>query len=169
MSELAPRSTLQLVRELEDAGALTSKHLDLSKRPDLSVDQLTSLASLFGSINHSSRWWIADLHQFTEMRHGEYVAQVMEATNLSPQTIENIVSVGRRVPPSRRYPPHVLAFSTHAEVAPLPPNEQRHWLKVAKDEGLSKMELRQRIRPKELPPIESKVVTCPHCGGEVAV
>lgn len=163
-----PGSGLALVRELEKAGALTSTSLDLSARPETTIEELTALARLFGSVNHSSRWWIADLHEFTEMRHGEYVAQVMEATNLSPQTIENIVSVGKRVPPSRRYPPHIVAFSTHAEVASLPPNDQKHWLKIAKDEGLSKMELRNRIRPKELPPV-ARTVTCPHCGHEVAV
>jgi hypothetical protein len=157
-------SGLELVRELEKAGALTPTMLDLSFRPNTTVEELTQLAALFGQVNHSSRWWIADLHEFAEMRHGEYVAQVMEATRLSPQTIENIVSVGKRVPPNRRR--RELAFSTHAEVASLPPNDQRHWLKVALDEGLSKMELRNRIRPKELPPA-TRTIACPHCGGEI--
>lgn len=160
MSNLVQRSTgLELATELEKAGALTPTSLDLSSRPDLSLEACTSLAALFGSLNHASRWWIADLHEFTEMRHGEFVAQVMDATKLSPQTIENIVSVGKRVPPSRRR--DGVAFSTHAEVAALPPNEQRHWLKVAKDENLTKMELRSRIRPNEDPPTK----LCPHCGG----
>lgn len=166
MSIVGTASGLELIRQLEDAGALSATHLDLSKRPNLSIEQLTQLAALFGQVNHSSRWWIADLHEYTEMRHSEYVAQVMEATRLSPQTIENIVSVGKRVPRSIRRVE--LAFSTHAEVASLSPNDQRHWLKVALEERLSKMELRQRIRPKELPPI-TRTVTCPHCGGEVSV
>lgn len=159
-------SGLDLIRQLEDAGALTPTSLDLSKRPNLTVEQLTQLAALFGQVNHSSRWWIADLHRFTDLRHGEYVAQVMEATRLSEQTIENIVSVGHRVAPSVRK--KELAFSTHEVVASLDPEEQRHWLKVALDEGLSKRELRQRIRPKELAPI-TRTVTCPHCGGDVQV
>lgn len=148
MTLAASASGLELARTLEQAGALTPTSLDLSERPNLTLEQLTALATFFGQLNHSSRWWIADLHEYTEMRHGEYVAQVMEATRLSPQTIENIVSVGKRVPPSRRRPE--LAFSTHAEVASLPPSEQRHWLKVAKDRGLSKRELRDLIRPKEI-------------------
>jgi len=163
---LVKSSILDLVRELERAGVLSPIHLDLSSRPDLSLDQLVGLAGMFGQINNASRWWIADLHHFTEMRHGEYVAQVMDATGLAPQTIENIVSVGNRVPPARRR--LGVSFSNHAEVASLSPNEQRHWLKVAQEENLTKTELRSRIRPLELPPA-GRTVTCPNCGGEVTI
>ena len=139
-------------------------HLDLSARPDLDLDKLTALATFFGQMNSSSRWWIADLLHHVEMRHGEYVAHVADATKLAPQTIENIMSVGKRVPPSRRR--EGVSFSLHAEVAALLPNEQRHWLKVADTERLTKSELRARIHPKELPPAV-KTMTCPHCGEEI--
>lgn len=157
---------LELLRQLEEAGALTPTSLDLSSRPDLSLESCTALAAFFGQLNHASRWWIADLHEYVDLRHGEYVAQVMSATKLAPQTIENIISVGKRVPPSRRR--DGVSFSSHAEVAALLPNDQRHWLKVAHDENLSKSELRARLRP-ELPPAVTNTVTCPHCGGEVVV
>lgn len=128
------------------------------------METCTALAAFFGQVNHASRWWIADLHEYVDLRHGEYVAQVMEATKLSPQTVENIISIGRRVPPSRRR--DGVSFSNHAEVAALPPNDQRHWLKVAHDENLTKTELRARLRP-ELPPAVKAALTCPHCGREV--
>lgn len=156
---------LELVRALEQSGALTAKSLDLSARPNLTIEQLTSMAAFFGQLNSASRWWISDLLHYVEMRHGEYVAHVADATGLAPQTIENIMSVGRRVPATRRR--IGVSFSLHAEVAALPPNDQRHWLKVAEDEKLTKVELRARIRPKELPP--GKTVQCPHCGKEVPV
>lgn len=132
-------------------------------RPHTTIEECLSLASLFGNVNNSSRWWIADLHEFVEMQHGEYVAQVMEETGLAAQTVENIVSVGRRVPPSRRR--HGVHFSTHAEVAALSPNEQRKWLKIAYEERLSKAELRARLKP-ELPPA-GRTISCPHCGKEI--
>lgn len=154
---------LELLRQLEEAGALTPTSLDLSSRPDLPLESCIALAAFFGQVNHASRWWIADLHEFVDLRHGEYVAQVMEATKLAPQTIENIISVGKRVPPSRRR--DGVSFSSHAEVASLPPNDQRHWLKVAYDENLSKAELRARLRP-ELPPAVEPLM-CPHCGKQV--
>ena len=145
MSELALRSdTFALIRELEQAGALTPTHLDLSSRPDLSYDTCEALAAFFGQINHASRFWIADILIYSEQVHGEAVAQIAEATKLAPQTVENITSVGRRVPPSRRRAK--LSFSVHAEVAALEPSEQRAWLKVAEREALTKSELRARIR-----------------------
>lgn len=156
------RSALNLVRDLEAAGALTSTALDLSERPDLPLESCEALAAFFGQLNHSSRWWIADLLNFVEMRHGEYVAHVSEATGLAPQTIENIMSVGRRVPPSRRR--ERVSFSLHAEVAALEPEEQVRWLEVAEKERLTKTELRARIRP-QLPPAV-KTVVCPFCKQE---
>lgn len=153
---------LELLRELEESGALTATSLDLSSRPDLSIETCTALAAFFGHVNRGSRWWIADLYEYVNLRHGEYVAQVMEATKLAPQTIMNIISIGNRIPPSRRR--EGIPISIHAEVAALPPNDQRHWLKVAHDENLSRDELRARLKP-ELPP--AVVKTCPHCGKEI--
>jgi hypothetical protein len=101
---------------------------------------------------------------FTEMRYSEYVAQVALATRLSEHTVENIISVANRVPPSRRR--EGVAFSIHAEVTKLSPNAQRHWLKVAADENLTKTEFRARLRPGIPPP---KTITCPHCGEEIRV
>jgi hypothetical protein len=95
------------------------------------------------------------------MRHGEYVAQVADATGLAPQTIENVISIGKRVPPERRV--DGVTFSVHAEVAALPPADQVRWLKVAKEERLTKVELRAKIKP-ELPPAVRETMTCPHCG-----
>lgn len=155
---------LELIRTLEESGALTPTHLDLSERPDLSLETLTSMAAFFGQVNSSSRWWIADLLRYVEMRYGEYVAQVAVATGLAPQTIENIVSIGHRVPPERRI--DGVTMSVHAEVAALDPQDQIRWLQTAKDENLTKMELRGRIKP-ELPPAVRTTFTCPHCGEEI--
>ena len=164
MTEVVPRTPFELLRALEDTGAITPSHLDLSSRPDLSLETCMSLAALFGQVNTSSRWYIADLLEYVEMRYGEYVAQVAEATKLAPQTIENILSIGRRVPPERRV--DGVTFSVHAEVASLEPQDQRRWLKVAKDENLTKMELRGKIKP-ELPPAVRPTMNCPHCGEEI--
>lgn len=152
---------LELIRTLEDAGALSPSRLDLSSRPDLSVETCMSLAAFFGQINNSSRWWIAGLLEYVEMRHGEFVAQVADATGLAPQTIENILSISRRVPPERRV--DGVTFSVHAEVAALPPVDQSRWLKIAKEQRLTKVELRAKIKP-ELPPAVRPTMTCPHCG-----
>lgn len=163
MNVPAVRASTALIRDLEEAGALTPTQLDLSGYP-VTIELLEALATFFGELNDSTRWWIADLLNYTEMRYGEYVAHIAEFTGLAEQTIENYISIGRRVPPSRRR--RGVKFSTHGEVAALSPNEQRHWLKIAADEKLKKMELRARLKP-ELPPAVVRTVTCPHCGGTV--
>ena len=150
MTELALRSdTFSLIRDLEEAGALTTTHLDLSERPDLDYETCESLAAFFGNINHASRWWLADIIIYSEEVHGQLVGQIAEATGLAPSSIENITSIGRRVPPSIRRPN--LSFSVQGEVASLTPLEQIKWLDVAENERLTKAELRSRIRASKAP------------------
>ena len=94
--------------------------------------------------------------------------QAAEITKREPQTINNNLSIARRVPRSRRR--EELHFTTHAEIAAEKPNDQRHWLKVAVDEKLTKAELRARVQAKKqghenvLTP-EPKV--CPTCHREL--
>lgn len=149
------------MKQLEEAGALTITKLDLSMRPDTSIEELVSLASWLGAVYKMCNWVLGDLVQFVEQRHGEAVAQIAEATGRSPQTIENIASIARRVPAGRRIPE--VHFSVHAEVAALEAPEQRRFLKIARDENLTKNEIRARIRAETHPdtPIERQI--CPSC------
>lgn len=159
-------STFSLIKELERAGALTTTGLDLESRPDLSYEQLESLAAFFGHLNEVSRWAVFDTLLQIEMRHGDLVAQAAEATGLQPQTIENGISIARKIPRNRRRAG--VFFSTHAEVAALAPADQRRWLKIAFDERLTKAELRARIRAEKdghdhvLPPEQEYCPTCGH-------
>lgn len=158
-------SIFSLIKELERAGALTVTGLDLSSRPDLSYEELEAMAAFFGHVNEVSRWACFDTLLQIEMRHGDLVAQAAEATGLQPQTIENGISIARKIPKSRRRAG--VFFSTHAEVAALAPADQRRWLKTAADEKLTKAELRARIRAERdghshiLPPERDY---CPSCG-----
>jgi len=171
MTELVPRdeNTFALVRELEISGILTATGLDLSKRPDLGYSELESLAAFFGYVQEVSRWALYDTMLTIERRHGDdFVAQAALVTGRQEQTINNGMSIARRIPPSRRR--DGVTFSTHAEVAAESPNDQRHWLKVASDERLTKIELRSRVQAKKeghanvLTP-EPKV--CPTCHREL--
>jgi hypothetical protein len=152
-----------LWKELELTGALTATGLDLSSRPDLGYDELEALAAFFGHINEVSKWALFDTLLTIEARHGELVAQAAEVTGRQPQTIENGMSIARRIPRSRRR--DGVTFTTHGEVASLAPNDQRRWLKIAAEDRLTKDELRSRITaerngtPDFLPPPE----VCPAC------
>jgi hypothetical protein len=160
------QSALALAQDLEAAGLLTATGLNREKLPDLSYDQLTSLVSFFTHLGEVSLWGLYDTLLVIEMSHSDLVEQAAEITGRQPQTIENNLSIARRVPRSRRR--RELHFSTHAEVASLEPNQQKHWLKVAVEERLTKTELRSRIQAQRdgqshvLPPEAPEV--CESCG-----
>ena len=154
----------QLVRQLEESGALTPTSLDLSSRPDLTYDQLENLVAYWGYINNTSRWALFDTLRTIDMRHGDLVYQAAEVTGLAPKTIENGMSIVNKVPKSRRRQ-HVH-FSTHAEVTSLEPDDQKRWLKAAEEESLTRDELRARIKaekeghPDVLDPVTEICPTC---------
>jgi len=165
-TDLEPRdnhSAFLLVQELEQAGVLTATSLDLSSRPDLSYDQLENLVAYWAYVNNTSRWALFDTLHTIHMRHGDLVAQAATLTGLAPSTIENGMSIVNKVPKSRRRQ-HVH-FSTHAEVTSLEPGDQRRWLKTAEDEGLSRDELRARIKAEKdgHPNVLDPPNICPSC------
>jgi hypothetical protein len=163
MTELAVKNTVALLAELEEAGAVIDNGLFLPA--DLEWEKYEALGAMLGSLHHFNSFLIGDWLLYGEHTYGEKYAQAATRVGLSEQTLANYQSIANRVPPSRRR--LTVSFSIHAEVASLSPNEQRHWLKVAEEEGLTKMELRERIRPQgELPPA-GRSMTCPHCGGEI--
>lgn len=166
MSEVAARdngSVFALVQELEATGVLTATSLDLSSRPDLGYEELSSLVAYWGYVHNTSRWALFDTLHTIEMRHGDLVAQASELSGLAPSTIENGMSIVNKVPKSRRRAG--VHFSTHAEVTRLAPNDQRHWLKVAEEERLTRDELRARIKAEKdgHPEILDPPDICPTC------
>jgi len=132
----------------------------LTLPPDLTYDEYEQLLSLLGMISDASRWWLADALAFGELAYADdrYV-QAAQWTGLSEQACMNYASLARRVPPNRRR--DGVYFSLHQEVAPLPPAEQKAWLKTAEEEKLTKAELRARIKG---PPEVIEVEVCESCG-----
>jgi hypothetical protein len=144
MTELVRRSgILDLLRRVEEAGALTPVSLSLASRTDLDISTFEAIARFLGRIHDGSKWWVADLLLEAEARFGEAAYQVAEATGRSERTLANWVWVASRVPRSRRR--EELTFTHHVVVAPLEYPEQRRWLQRAVDEGFSSRELRVAI------------------------
>jgi hypothetical protein len=136
--------TLDLLRGMEQAGAMSPTHLDLSARLDLDVARFEAIARFLGELHDMSRWCIADLMLQAESRFGEAAFQIAAATKRSPGTLANWCRVASRIPPSRRR--GELSFSTHAEVAALELGEQRDLLDRAVAEGWSSHEMREAVR-----------------------
>jgi hypothetical protein len=145
-------STGGLWAALEQSGALTNKALLLPA--EVSEDELEGIARMFGGVKSTSSFVLGDLFLYTQTVYGDdAVARMEEATGLAHQTCENMLSICRRIKPSVRRDVTELHFSTQAVVAPLTPNEQRHWLSEAVKHGWTRQQLRDEIfGAKVLPP-----------------
>jgi DNA-binding transcriptional regulator YdaS (Cro superfamily) len=161
MSEVATQNnSVALLAELERAGAVIDNGLFLPA--DLAYETYESIGAMLGALHQASSFLVGDYLLYGEFTYGEKYTQAALLLGLSPQTLANYASIAKRVPPGRRK--IGVSFSIHGEVASLPPELQEHWLTVAKNEQLTKQEIRDRLRPpKELPPAERSLVTCPHC------
>lgn len=140
----ADEHVVQLMLFLEDAHALTPTGLNLPD--DLTTDQYRNLFKFLGRVKRASSWWVGDALNAAEGPMGEEFAQAVHETGLEEQTLLNYSYVCRQIPAERRI--QNLPFSVHAEVAALPPKEQKAWLKKANEGGWSRSELRARMKAK---------------------
>jgi len=156
----APSQGIQLLAELERAGAITNTALILP--PDTPYDQCEALAMMFGQLHRTSAWLIGDLLNHIERVYGETYAQAAEATGLSKGALMNYTSVCAHIPRSRRRAN--VPFSTHMEVAYLEPQEQERWLKQASEKGWTKEELRIARKAEDNSAPATVECVCAACG-----
>lgn len=112
-SLVLPSVGLQLLSELEKAGAITETSLRLP--PDIPWDRYEALVTMFGQLHRTSAWLLGDALNYGEKVYGETYAQAATWTGLAEQTLANYASTCGRVPRSRRR--STLSFSVHSEVA----------------------------------------------------
>jgi hypothetical protein len=136
---------LRLITQLEQTGVLTDTGLNLDGL-DITYDECEALAAMCGRVREVSTWVIGDLIVYSEQAFGDDVTygQLAHATGLAYQSVVNIASVSRRVPPHRRR--RGLSRSHHEAVAKLPPGEQRTLLAKAEREDWSRDILRDEVR-----------------------
>lgn len=159
-----PDGGLQLLAALEALGSVSEMGLTLP--PDLSYDQCEAVVAMFGYLHRLSAFAIGDALNHIERVYGETYAQAEKATGLNKNTLMTYASVCAKVPRSRRN--KALPFSTHQEVAPLEPDEQKRWLREAAEKQWTKMELREAMSPTPPPAVEV-TCTCPTCGTQHTV
>lgn len=140
-SDLSPFAGIAAAAQ---AGVLFDESSVQITDPDMPYEVYEELLVSAGRVKRSMSWWIGDLINFGEGMYPDRYSQAMEATGLRYETISNYAWVCRRVARSRRR--DRLAFGIHAEVAPLPPREQTHWLSEAAKNGWTTSELREAIR-----------------------
>jgi hypothetical protein len=135
---------------LEESGYLTRTSLTLPE--GVSEDEVTAIARMLSGIKRFTSFALGDLLLYAQSNYGDdFLVDVEEATGMAHQTLENLLSICRKVRPSVRR--DGLSFGIHAVVAPLTPNEQRHWLKLAHENEWTRQRLRDEIYgEKVLPP-----------------
>lgn len=91
------------------------------------------------------QFWIGDWIRYGEHTYGEKYAQAIEATGLEGKTLRNYVYVAEHIEMSRRR--DNVDFTTHAEVASLPPAEQEKILsRAALDSSVTAKDVRKEAR-----------------------
>lgn len=123
--------------------------------PAITIEDWEAIGKQLGFVDHASTWWIADWMNVGEALFGELAADGADTresrfdvarriTGKEPSTLQNYRSVAEKVPPGRRR--EELTFAHHAEVAPLEPAMQEHWLDKAVAEQWTRSRLREAIR-----------------------
>jgi hypothetical protein len=124
------------------SGALTMTSLVLPEQ--LTWDTYEAIGAWLGTVKRSSSWWLGDWLAYGERTFQERAAQAHASTGLAEQTLLNLATISRRVPPAVRregVPVHL-----HAELTSLPPVEQDRWLARIEREGWTRATLRERMQ-----------------------
>lgn len=172
-TEVEPMTPVNLSAAVTLAGAfggsLTMTGLDITD-PDLPYESWENLGRCIGFAGNAWQWWAGDWINIGETLFGEQAAQAMDdkasrydivrrTIGKEQQTLLNISSVCRKVARPRRRPE--LSFGHHSVVAPLDPEEQSEWLRLAVEGLWSIADLRDAIREVKNPSGDPQVV-----GGE---
>lgn len=105
---------------------------------------LRSVWAVLGKCNKAMQWWIGDTARATKQAKGMTWEQYAAEVGLDPETARKYAQVAEYVPCGMRIPQ--LDFAHHQLVAPLLPDQQRHWLEQSLQHGLTVRELRDSIK-----------------------
>lgn len=141
---------------------------------DLEQAEWLSTGRRLGAIGRCSQWWIGDWIRFGTARWGERYTEAARVTGYDVASLRNMAWVAAQFDLSLRS--DKLSWSHHVLLAPLPEDEQRHWIAKAVEQRLSVADLRLELRARRHADRElaqgsagdgrsqEGVGVCPHCG-----
>lgn len=143
---------------------------------DLGHSEWLATGRRLGAIGRCSQWWIGDWIRYGASRWGEKYAEAARVTGYDVASLRNMAWVASQFELSLRS--DKLTWSHHVLLAPLEPDEQRHWLERASEQRLSVADLRLELRARDgsgkqavtedqASAAEGEVVVCPRCGHEL--
>ena len=101
---------------------------------------MRQLALMEGAVH----WWIGDALVYAGKRYGETYTEAEALTGFSIETLKIDKHVAFQIEKLSRN--NFLSWSHHKAVAPLEPDEQRHWLNLAQQHNWSVAELRKHLK-----------------------
>ena len=113
--------------------------------PDMPMEQAEVIGHVLGNMHKSIQFAIGDWLIFIEAVYPSEWSQMADLLGVSEEKCREYRRVAARVPPSLRRPN--VDWSHHRAVAPLPPGEQKQWLKKVEVERMSHHALRDALRP----------------------
>jgi len=99
--------------------------------PGMSFERWEELGKDLRKAGQGLQFWIGDWIRYGEHEYGEKYAQAIEATGKQISTLQGYVYVAEHVDPCRRRQLDSVDYSTHAEVASLPDDDQERILAEA--------------------------------------
>ena len=102
------------------------------------------VGSFLQKVSGRIQWWIGDWLLYGECRWGETYREAMELTGLEENTLMACQWTASKFEYLRRR--NNLPFSSHREVAPLPPAQADEILDIAERDRLSTREVRKLVR-----------------------
>jgi hypothetical protein len=135
----------QYIKEATRYGLDLSDKLDAESWSKL-VSGLVKMAGKMSGGRDTLTAWLGDVLAYGKNKYRGQIAEYAKAAGLSPGTLRDAKLVCSRIPVSCRH--DTLSWSHHVEIgrAFSAIDEIERWLRIALDEGLSKNELRLRIR-----------------------
>jgi len=145
-------------------------------RGDLGQAEWLATGRRLGAIGRCSQWWIGDWIRYGASRWGEKYAEAARITGYDVASLRNMAWVASQFDLSLRS--DKLTWSHHVLLAPLEPEQKRHWLDRAEEERLSVADLRLELRrrqsrggagggPGRGADAAEHAVVCPKCGHEM--
>jgi hypothetical protein len=141
-------------------GNVNLTNVGLTFNGDLQYEEWIDLMQTLVRLETAFQFAIGDALVFGEARYGEKYSQVMEVTQLSYQSLANMVWVSKKVPIQNRNAE--LSWTHHRVIASVDQSDQVGLLEMARIQGLSATDLQHHIsgkpqRNKELIQIPSGI------------
>jgi hypothetical protein len=99
------------------------------------MESFAEFGEILRTFERTLAFVIGDWINALEDRFGEEASQLLDASGWTLSTIKTYAWTAKKVAPENRFIDEGLSYAHHQAVGALEPNEQKHWLKKALNDG----------------------------------